>query len=203
MTGRYPQASPHPPAGNDRAASVDCCAVILAAGESTRFGSDKRRFRLADGRTMLETTLAAYQGVFEDVFVVLKPADESWASPLGRVQPVYAKDSVLGMGHSLAAGVGAGRHFDFLFVALADMPEVRATTLERLKNATAGPASIVQPVYRGTPGHPAGFGRAHFSELERLTGDAGARRVIREHGDSTLHIDVDDPGVLQDYDFAP
>ena len=177
--------------------------MILAAGESTRFGSDKRRFRLADGRTMLEATLAAYRSVFEEIFLVLKPADEPWASPLDGVQPVYAKDAVLGMGHSLAAGVGAGRRLDFLFVALADMPDVRPGTLKRLKNATAGPASIVQPVCRGTPGHPVGFSRAHFSELEGLTGDVGARRVVSAHGDSTLRIEVDDPGVLRDYDVAP
>ena len=178
-------------------------AVILAAGESTRFGSDKRRFRLADGRTMLETTLAAYQGVFDEVLLVLKPADAAWAPRLDTVQPVYATESALGMAHSLAAGIGAGRHLDFLFVALGDMPDVQATTLNRLKDATGGPASIVQPVYRGTPGHPVGFGKAHFSELERLTGDVGARRVVAAHAGSTLRIDVDDPGVVRDYDVRP
>ena len=175
-------------------------AVILAAGESTRFGSDKRRFRLADGRTMLETTLAAYRGVFDEIFLVLKPADEVWASALDKVQPVYARDAALGMGHSLAAGVRAGRHLDYLFVALADMPDVQAMTLKRLKVAPTGPDSIVLPVYRGTPGHPVGFGSAHFGDLQHLTGDAGARDVVRAHGGSTLRIEVNDPGVLKDYD---
>ncbi|MCY4565494.1 MAG: NTP transferase domain-containing protein, partial [Gammaproteobacteria bacterium] len=57
-------------------------AVILAAGASSRFGSDKRRFALADGRTMLETALATYQTAFDEIFLVLKPIDEAWASPL-------------------------------------------------------------------------------------------------------------------------
>lgn len=175
-------------------------AVILAAGESTRFGSDKRRFRLADGRTMLETTLAAYKSVFDEIFLVLKPADEAWATALDKVQPVYARDAALGMGHSLAAGIKAGRHLQFMFVALADMPDVRADTLMRLKDAMAGPESIVQPVYRGTPGHPVGFGSAHFGELQHITGDTGARGVVRAHGGSTLRIEVNDPGVLKDYD---
>ena len=175
-------------------------AVILAAGESTRFGSDKRRFRLADGRTMLETTLTAYRGVFDEIFLVLKPADEVWASALDKVQPVYARDAALGMGHSLAAGVRAGRHLDYLFVALADMPDIQAMTLKRLKVAPTGPDSIVLPVYRGTPGHPVGFGSAHFGDLQHLTGDAGARDVVQAHGGSTLRIEVNDPGVLKDYD---
>ena len=175
-------------------------AVILAAGESTRFGSDKRNFRLAGGRTMLEVTLAAYQGAFDEIFLVLKPADEAWAHRLAALRPVYASDAALGMGHSLAAGVRAGRRLDFLFIALADMPHVQATTLNRLKYAMAGAASIVQPDYRGTPGHPVGFGSAYFGELERLTGDAGAKRVVAAHSDRIVRIDVDDPGVLQDFD---
>ncbi len=174
--------------------------MILAAGDSTRFGSDKRRFRLADGRTMLQTTLAAYKSVFDEIFLVLKPVDEAWASALDKVQPVYARDAALGMGHSLAAGVRAGRHLDYLFVALADMPDVRAMTLKRLNEALAGPDSIVLPVYRGTPGHPVGFGSAHFGELQHLSGDTGAKGVVRAHGGSTLRIEVNDPGVLRDYD---
>ena len=149
---------------------------------------------------MLETTIAVYSGVFEEILLVLKIADKAWASRLDKVQLVYARDAALGMGHSLAAGVGAGRHLDFLFVALADMPDIQADTLMRLKDAMAGPESIVQPAYRGTPGHPVGFGRAHFNELRRLTGDLGARGVVRAHGESTLRIEVNDPGVLKDYD---
>lgn len=177
--------------------------MILAAGESTRFGSDKREFPMADGRTMLETTLAAYQRAFDRVFLVLKPADEAWASRLTAVRTVYAPDSALGMGHSLAAGIRAGRHLDFLFVALADMPNVRPATLNRLKDAIAGSASIVRPVCRGTPGHPVGFGNRYYAELERLTGDTGARGVVGAHSHRILQVDVDDPGVLLDFDVPP
>ena len=177
--------------------------MILAAGESRRFGSDKREFPMADGRTMLATTLAAYRDAFDAVFLVLKPADASHLSVPGGVRPVYAPDSALGMGHSLAAGVRAGRHLDFLFVALADMPDIRAKTLNRLRAAMDGTASIVQPVYRGRPGHPVGFGSVHFDALESLTGDIGAKGVVAANGDRTRRIDVDDPGVLTDFDIPP
>ncbi len=184
-------------------------AVILAAGKSKRFGSDKRLFQLSDGRTMLETTLAVYREAFDTVFVVLQPADEARLPlPGGRllpddVQAVHAPDAALGMGHSLAAGIRAGRSLDFLFVALADMPDVRAETLQRLQEAMDGTASIVQPIYRGTPGHPVGFGSFYFRELELLTGDIGAKRVIAANRRQVARLDVDDPGVLTDFDVPP
>ena len=177
--------------------------VILAAGISTRFGSDKRHHALAGGGTMLEVTLAVHQRVFDEIFLVLRPEDEAWADDLTGVQPVYASKSPLGMGHSLAAGVRAARHLDFLFVALADMPHIQAATLLRLKRAVAGSESIVQPVHHGMPGHPVGFGSDYFDELERLAGDRGARRVVDAHRANTIRIEVDDAGVLEDIDVPP
>ncbi len=178
-------------------------AVVLAAGGSRRFGSDKRHHALPGGGTMLEATLAAYQGVFDTVFLVLRPEDEAWATALAGVRPVYAPDSVLGMGHSLAAGVRAARRLDFLFVALADMPYIRTATLDRLQRAMTAAEAIVQPIHRGTPGHPVGFGSAYFDELQRLTGDTGAREVINAHQEKRTLIQVEDAGVLVDIDRPP
>ena len=178
-------------------------AVILAAGESTRFGSDKRNFRLAGGRTMLEVTLGVYQCVFDEIVIVLKPADESWAGQLCGVRLVYAPESALGMGHSLAAGVGAVRHLDYLFIALADMPYVQAQTLIRLNRSIAGPESIILPVYRGASGHPVGFGSNYYDELVQLTGDVGAKRIVNAHPASTARIVVEDSGTVRDIDTPP
>lgn len=178
-------------------------AVVLAAGRSARFGSDKRHHRLSTGRTLLETTLASYQRVFDEIYLVLRPGDETWAHRVTGVRRVYAAASYLGMGHSLAAGVQAARHLDFLFIALADMPHIQAATLRRLEAALADPLTIAQPVYGGMPGHPVGFGNVYFHELERVTGDAGAREVVRAHRDRCVRIDVDDAGVLKDIDVPP
>jgi len=202
-------------------------AVILAAGKSTRFGSDKRQFRLAGGKPMLDTTLATYAVAFGEICLVLKPSDENWASQLTEAHPayaphagsasaqtsgnsrltklhtVYAPDSALGMGHSLAAGVRAGRRLDVLFVALADMPDVHVETLTALKAAVTGPKSIVQPIYGGAPGHPVGFGSHYFGALERLTGDTGAKPVLIANWDRIKRVETDDPGVTRDYDVPP
>ena len=178
-------------------------ALILAAGRARRFGSDKRRHRLADGRTLLETTLAAYRAVFPQPLVVLRPEDAAWAARLAGALPVYAQDADLGMAHSLAAGVRAARHFNFLFIALGDMPSIQPATLRRLQAAMTGPERIVRPSHRGASGHPVGFGQAHYDALERLTGDQGAKSILQAHRDKVLAIPVDDPGVLQDIDAPP
>ena len=54
--------------------------------------------------------------------------------------------------------------------------------------------------HRGRRGHPVGFSAELYSELVRLSGDDGARRVMARypaHGE-----ELDDPGVLLDIDTA-
>ncbi|MNO06421.1 MobA-like NTP transferase domain protein [compost metagenome] len=51
-------------------------------------------------------------------------------------------------------------------------------------------------------GHPVLFGRDFWPELLRLTGDEGARRVMRAHASAWVAVGVDDPGVLRDVDWA-
>jgi molybdenum cofactor cytidylyltransferase len=113
-------------------------------------------------------------------------------------------DADLGMGHSLASGARAAQDWDYLFVALADMPWVRPATLARLRSAmerhSDGAAIILQPVVDGRPGHPVGFSRAFFSALQQLRGDAGARAIVRANPSAIVPLQVDDPGILRDLD---
>lgn len=185
-------------------------AILLAAGLSRRFGSDKRRHTLADGTILLIASLRLYGAAFERLVVVLRPEDTDLAAevhhhaPSG-VQVVPCPDARQGMGHSLACGARAAAGWTYAFVALADMAWVQPATLAQLRQRLeqAGADAVVQPACGGIPGHPVGFGAAHLPELARLTGDEGARALVRRAGSARLVIDVDDPGVLEDLDQPP
>lgn len=182
-------------------------ALVLAAGYGRRFGSDKRRYRLPDGQTLLIATLRRYAEVFTRVAVVIRDEDDRLATEIDQtcseVRILRASDAHLGMGHSLAAGVRQIReHWSSICVALGDMPYVRPETLQSLRACfQAGPEDhIVQPTYRGTPGHPVFFGRNYYDELAALRGDEGARSVLSRHTDCLRRVAVDDAGVLTDMD---
>lgn len=182
-------------------------ALVLAGGFGRRFGGDKRRWRLADGRTLLETTLDCYRGLFEPLIVVLRPADRGWAAELAGCEKLFAASARLGMGHSLAAGLealggaaGQGKAANAVFVALGDMPWVKKATLQALRQAMHSTETIVRPTHLGAPGHPVGFGCAYFPDLRGLTGDLGAKALLSRHADKVLSLAVNDPGVLQDLD---
>lgn len=147
--------------------------------------------------------------VFPRLIVVLRPEDGDLAEAVERqaegVRAVFCPDARLGMGHSLACGARTAAGWPYLFVALADMAWVRPATLSHLAEVMqrAGPDAVVQPVHGSTPGHPVGFGAAWFPRLEALTGDDGARSLVRSAGARLIRVTVDDPGVLQDLDTPP
>ncbi|RJG12024.1 nucleotidyltransferase family protein [Pseudomonas cavernicola] len=177
-------------------------ALILAAGRSRRFGSDKRRASLPDGARLLAATVAVAQRCFAEVYVVLRPEDDPQALGLGaEVRLVRCAAADLGMGHSLAAGVRAvaEQRSRAVAVLLGDMPWIAESSLQHLAYA-ADSERIVFPLYAGERGHPVLFGRRYWRELEALTGDHGAKAVLDAHEEAWLGIELDDPGVLRDVD---
>ena len=178
--------------------SIDEIAVIvLAAGQSTRFGSSKMAHSLASGKSILETTLEQYRQVFTNTSVVV--SEFSHYQHLG-VPLVLNKHAHLGMSQSIIAGIKAQTNAKAWLIALGDMPYVKATTLKKCA-AQSAEELIVLPTFKHQRGNPVIFG-AKFRDqgLMQLAGDVGAKSVIEDNLDSVVFVPVEDAGVVQDID---
>jgi molybdenum cofactor cytidylyltransferase len=87
-------------------------------------------------------------------------------------------------------------------VMLADMPLLRPEHLDRLIAAFAPKEgrSIVVPVFEGRRGNPVLWSGDYFASMRRLQGDAGARRLIAEHADQLIEVDLGSDAVVIDVD---
>ena len=183
-------------------ADASVIALVLAAGQGRRFGSDKRRALLPDGTSLLFATLQNAQRAFAQVCVVLRINDDprELSVPTG-VEVIYCAEAESGIGHSLAAGI---RHLQSqpataIALLLGDMPWISPDTVQSLiDRATA--QRIVFPLVQGMRGHPVLFGRDFWPQLQQLTGDTGAKALLNEHPQACIAVPVDDPGVLRDVD---
>ncbi|CAK15648.1 nucleotidyltransferase family protein [Pseudomonas entomophila] len=177
-------------------------ALVLAAGQGSRFGGDKRRALLADGRSLLQHSVERALAVFDEVRVVLRAGEraEDLGLPTG-CRIVVSPEAGLGMGHSLAAGAASLDNCaaEAVSIVLGDMPWIQARTFRRLIEA-ASPTAIVVPCHHQQNGHPVLFGRTYWPELTVLAGDQGARSVLQRHRQQMLVVEVDDAGVLRDVD---
>jgi len=72
---------------------------------------------------------------------------------------------------------------------LSDQPLVRSDDLIALaERFRLGNSLIVASEYSGSFGVPALFGREVFGDLMNLTGDAGAKSIIKQHLDKVSKI---------------
>ena len=179
--------------------------IVLAAGKGSRFlGTDHKLAQSLGTLSVLGTTLR--QAIASTLPVVVVTT-EALADVVRR--SIAARDVVLvpevgstgqtalGMGYSIAAGVGARPDADGWLILPGDMPRVQPETLQRVARELAAHA-VVFAQYKGRRGHPVGFSGELYSELVALTGDEGARRVIARY--PAFALNVDDPGVLVDVD---
>ncbi len=181
--------------------------ILLAAGYSKRFGSNKLLQALPAGAPEAGTPigLAAARHFIEalpETVAVVGPR----AQKLGKLlrdagcTTVVCKNAGEGMGTSLAAGVRATSDANGWIVALADMPFIRPETIRIVTKALQDGAAIAAPSFRGERGHPVAFTRRFYDELVLLHGDHGARELLQRHRDRVTLYEVDDPGVLRDID---
>lgn len=177
--------------------------LVLAAGFSRRFGTDKRLARLHDGQPLLAASLQVPAAVLAQVWVVLHDGDDPAQRAIApHVHIVHSPHAANGMGSSLASGVRAialGSSACAVAILLGDMPCLQAQTLRALVRA-ASDEHIVLPVCNGTAGHPVLFGRRFWPELERLEGPQGAKALLLAHAHAVKRVAVSDAGVLLDID---
>ena len=179
-------------------------AVVLAAGQSSRMGTNKL---LADvgGEAMVRRTVDGIAAAVDGVIVVTgRDADHIRRALDGLdVRFVHNPDFAHGLSTSLRRGIDAvPADADAALICLADMPLVTASVAARLV-AAFNPAehrSICVPVHQGERGNPVLWGRQHFEALRSLSGDRGARVLFDQYADDVVEVAIPDRSVLTDID---
>ena len=175
-------------------------ALLLAAGGSTRFGSDKRRL-LFNEVPLLSYVVALYERVCPRVLVVVKPGDESVQDLVtGPCEWVVARDAKVGISRSIAAGIRALGSAPWVIIGLADMPYVSPDTVSQIACTLDAGAVIARPSSSGRPGNPVGFNSRLFGPLMDLKGDLGARALIDDYIRDVVDVEVRDQGIFRDID---
>lgn len=176
--------------------------ILLAAGSSSRFGTDKLLHPLVDGTPVALAAARQLQQVLPDSLAVVRDANDAVARLLAGtgLRLVVNARAGEGMGGSIASAVQHCRGSAAWVIALADMPWLSADSIARVVSRLAAGADLVAPVYRKQRGHPVGFSTRHGDALSVLSGDEGARRLLATHAATLELVEVEDPGVCLDID---
>jgi molybdenum cofactor cytidylyltransferase len=182
--------------------------IILAAGESRRFGAPKQLFGLG-GRYLIEWVLtAALDSNLDHVLLVLGFEHERIRRSLAS-STTHPKCEILvnpdyhdGQSTSLKAGIRRVRdEFPAVMFLLGDQPLVDANLinllLDRYKKSEK---PICIPTHVGARGNPTLFASSFYPAILNLMGDRGGRDLIAAHPDQVLAVEIPDPRVFLDID---
>jgi molybdenum cofactor cytidylyltransferase len=185
--------------------------VILAAGDSSRMGSDKALLpwppqqagQAPSNETFLSAAIRSLSAATEFVVVVVGN-NEAALAPIIYAQGaslVVNPDPSRGQFSSLQVGLhevlNHGR--DAAMVTLVDRPPVSAAILQTLRDAFETAEQniwAVVPEFSGKHGHPYLAGREMMEAFLRVPPTSIARDIEHAHQKHIRYISVDDPLVV-------
>jgi molybdenum cofactor cytidylyltransferase len=182
-------------------------ALVPAAGMSTRLGSNKLLLPFK-GKPLIalavDTLLAS---VVDEIIVVLGHEAERVRAAIGekRVTFVENRDYYQGLGSSVRAGVAAlPSRTDAIMIYLPDQPLLEPGELNLLIRAFAEAGksgkNIVVPLFHGQRGNPVIVDASYQAAILAVVGDTGCRRVIKQHPDQVLTVEMKTDHVVRDID---
>ena len=182
-------------------------AIILeAAGNASRYGSNKLLAPLSDGRPIICSIMenALSLNVYKRVLVT--QYDEIADMADGSFDLIINDHPELGISLSMQLGIEAAGDVDAYMFCVCDQPRLKVSTMEKLikayeaasKNSDAVIASLS---WQGLMCNPKIFSSKYREELMALSGDAGGRQIIKAHSDDLILVEAESEFEVMDIDI--
>lgn len=186
------------------AAYEPVAGIVLAAGESRRFGQPKQLLTWQGMPLVRKVTLTAIEAGLHPIVVVTGSAGDLVQQAVKElpIVTIHNPDWMAGQSTSIRAGLSAlPAHIGGAMFLLADQPFVSVSLLRALVECHAETFSpIVAPKVEGKRANPMLFDRDLFPYLLDLQGDVGGRLLLSRFtpsfvpwSDSKVLLDIDTP----------
>ena len=174
-------------------------AVVLAAGESRRFGSPKQ-LAVLEGRTLLEHVLELARAAALEPVVAVVPVWLTRPAAMDAEELHWLRnpEPERGMSHSLRLGFAAlPPHATAAVILLGDQPRLPQGHLPAIVRAR-GSAPIIATHHAGVLSPPLLVERSAFGLVAEARGDAGLRAILAARPDLVGRVEL--PEALGDVD---
>jgi len=182
----------------------EICAIILAAGESTRMGANKLLLPW-NGRPMIRAIIEnVMQAEFDQILVVLG-AFRDEILPIIQELPVihcYNSSYKQGMLSSVQCGFrNLPESADAAMIFLGDQPMISVAVIRILiKEYRKLKTGMLVPLYKGKRGHPVMIDKKYKNAIEKLDPAQGLRALFYRKNEDIQEVEVNEPSILKDID---
>ena len=182
----------------------DIWAIVLAAGLSTRMGTQKLLLPF-DGKTIIEKAVENIlaSGIMH-IKVVLGSDQVEIAKTLKSWPVSFIRNENFqeGMHSSVMCGVNslpASAHAVLIF--LGDQPFISAKVTEKVVEAwKSSGKGIVIPLFKGKRGHPSLYDLKYRNELSNLDPVIGLRSIAQRFPEDICEVETFSPEIIRDID---
>ncbi|HCN82684.1 MAG TPA: nucleotidyltransferase family protein [Sphingobacteriaceae bacterium] len=167
-----------------------CGIIILAAGNSSRFGSPKQLLQYKNKSLVQLVADEAIRTVSKSVIVVTGGNKTLIETDLKdkEIQIVYNPDWQEGMASSISCGlkdlVKSFPQLENVIITVCDQPYISSDLFKDLiKKKSSSRKNIIASAYKNTFGVPVLFDKRYFNDLLGLKGQSGAKKLLKNFAD--------------------
>ena len=181
--------------------------IMLAAGNSRRFGSNKLLYQI-EGKPMYRYALEELQKAAEKIpdsrILVVTQADYteiiSTAGQAG-AEVFINPEPERGISSSMQIGLERARDAEACLFTVSDQPWLKAETITALFELFQREGKGMACTRRdGKTGNPCIFSKKYYTELMEISGDRGGKQIIKKHPEDVAYLEISDALELQDVD---
>ena len=180
------------------------CAIILAAGESSRMGQLKPLIKIQEKTFLQHITDQIKKSGIDRIFIVTGFEAEKVRIESGvtSAQFLVNKEYQNGQFSSLQTGVkNLPKECSAVVVCLADQPHIKSEWIIKMLGAFAETgAPIITPKFKNKRGHPIIFNAALFNEILQMAPTQTAHDLKKNHYEKIVDVKIEDEGLIIDAD---
>ena len=178
-------------------------AILLAAGQSKRMGGKNKLTKEIQGSPLIKHTVKNILfSSIDELIIVLgyqKEIIEKLIDTNEKIKLVFNKDFESGMASSIKTGLdNLSEKTEAFFICLGDMPMVNHNIYNQLIKSKNN-KEIIVPTYKGQQGNPVLFDKSMKEKVIDISGDAGAKKILKLNKDKILNLEMNDQSIVKGF----
>lgn len=188
---------------------IKVCGLILAAGLSSRMAIGNKLLLKVKHLTIIEKTIKnLYNSNLDSFFVILGYQSHLLSKVLKnfKITLIINNSYKEGISSSIKKGISLIDHKNNgVMICLADMPKITSKIYNILieefkKFYNTNTPLIILPEFNGQTGNPVILSNHFFSELKEISGDIGAKYLIKKNKKYIKKVNISESSILEDID---
>lgn len=180
------------------------CAIVLAAGCSSRMGAQKLLLPFGKKTVISHIIDQVLSSRVEKVYVVVGHQAEQVTGELSGkpISIIHNPEYKSGMLSSVRAGLrDIPQECRGVLTVLGDQPSLTTELIDQMiQSFSLTEKKIIVPLHNGKRGHPVLFSKTYREEILTNYDDVGLRGILQAHNEDVFEMNVSNHAVLSDMD---